>query len=772
MNTPGDTRQVLGRVKRDEFAGRTGELQRIVSHALSAERGDNIRGLLILLAPLAGVSELLRQAYDEIFYRQCNTVPVYFALPPTQTTAVSAAIEFLNTFLLQYIACRRNEPSLADASLTLNDLVKLAPTADVDWIEELVGTYNEQRFGDDDQALVRFCLSAPSRVPSHCAKPFVMFDAVQLSGYDDDPVPFATEIVRALAHSDLPYVFAGLRREVAYTFDRAGLNARALESIPLAPLAENDAGILLSSVARRLDVSLNDETRNLLVQQLEGSPLFITAVLQSARAKQLALDSYLTCERLYVEEVMGGQLSRYFADVLDRVAPDPDIRRSLVRLLSESSSLSTSSGMKTASFETWCKRLRLEAVAVERILRRLHIQELVNWDGDTVNCDSGPEAWKDYLRSRFRLDALREPRALVFADLMAAALKRAPEKVARHYRRGADLRLRDLLSRFNSQRVPRILFESPEFNELYKGADTSEIATALDSDSQLMKLPQVFHTTSGVSFSAELSQLADEDSSAVAHAFEGATYTDANEIVWLVAKVDSKLEANLELTGMWLERLEGIARRRAFVRFQIWLIANEGFDTEAGSLLRERGAFSSSKQQFELLTAHLSQGDGPASHAEDPDEFVFVLPMGSDSELLAANTVEQLARRAQFTPEAINQIKTAIVEACINAAEHSFSPDRKIYQRFRVEDDKLVITIASRGIVPSNIENRNGAISPGISSETQDGAKESSSDFAVESEQRRGWGLKLIQTLMDEVEFERVDEGTSLRMTKYRRKAS
>ena len=35
---------------------------------------------------------------------------------------------------------------------------------------------------------------------------------------------------------------------------------------------------------------------------------------------------------------------------------------------------------------------------------------------------------------------------------------------------------------------------------------------------------------------------------------------------------------------------------------------------------------------------------------------------------------------------------------------------------------------------------------------------------------RRGWGLKLIRTLMDEVEFERVDDGTRLRMTKYLRK--
>ena len=80
-----------------------------------------------------------------------------------------------------------------------------------------------------------------------------------------------------------------------------------------------------------------------------------------------------------------------------------------------------------------------------------------------------------------------------------------------------------------------------------------------------------------------------------------------------------------------------------------------------------------------------------------------ILPMGEDNELLAASTVEQIARRLNFQPEAINQIKHAIVEAYINASEHSLSPDRKIYQRFRVESDKLVITISSRGVVPSNL---------------------------------------------------------------------
>src|SRR5882672_4886305 len=97
-----EARQILGRVKREEFVGRAAELQRLVSHATQPARQDTAgalavnHGLLLLLAPLAGVSELLRQAYDELFNKR-EVAPIYFALPETETTAVSAAIEFLNT---------------------------------------------------------------------------------------------------------------------------------------------------------------------------------------------------------------------------------------------------------------------------------------------------------------------------------------------------------------------------------------------------------------------------------------------------------------------------------------------------------------------------------------------------------------------------------------------------------------------------------------------------------------------------------------------------
>src|SRR4029078_5853259 len=224
----------------------------------------------ILLAPLAGVSELLRQTFDELFNRRGEIVPIYFSLPHAETTAVSAAIEFLNNFLLQYLAFRLDDPALCNASLTLHELVSLAPAADVEAIEDLVKAYNRHRFSDDDRELVRFCLTAPARALPRDVRPFVMFDAVQLTNFVYSTVPFDLEIIRSLRWSKNPFVLAGLRRELLDATQRAVGNFDAVDLMRLEPLAEAETLQLLTSAARRHQVAVNDETSNLLVQQLEG----------------------------------------------------------------------------------------------------------------------------------------------------------------------------------------------------------------------------------------------------------------------------------------------------------------------------------------------------------------------------------------------------------------------------------------------------------------------------------------------------------------------
>src|SRR5258708_11872095 len=123
---------ILGRIARNDFVDRTGELDRVLSVALGREFSS---GILAAVRPGAGSSEFLRQAFDAIFGMRDEVVPLHFSLSPRDKTVIGAAQHFLNTALVQYISYRRNDPSLCIASLAATDLVELASTADVEWWE-------------------------------------------------------------------------------------------------------------------------------------------------------------------------------------------------------------------------------------------------------------------------------------------------------------------------------------------------------------------------------------------------------------------------------------------------------------------------------------------------------------------------------------------------------------------------------------------------------------------------------------------------------------
>jgi serine/threonine-protein kinase RsbW len=730
--------RILASVSRDEFVGRDAELRQLVRH--SSRAGDP-GGLLLLGAPNVGASELLRQAYDELFSRRGETIPIYFAFG---RASLDAARNFFQSFIQQYIAYRRVDAALCEASLTFHDLVELALPTDYELISELIEGFERERASTDPNALISFCLSAPQRVAAAARRSvFPLIDCVRLAGTDADQVSLGREIARAFKRANGPVALAGLRRRILDVVHGAGDDYDGGEVIHVEELSDDDARRLVANIARRQQVESNEATRDLIVQQLGASPFFISAVLQAARDRETPLTSFLNCQRLYVDELMGGRIHRHFTSILDQVTPHPQTRRTLLRVLHESASRET----RKSSLWAWKKRLGVDATEFERIIDALHVYELANSSAAFVEVNADSYVWMDYLRAHYRIEVAGESRALVVADTLIETLKRAPQAMARKYRREAALSLRELLGYFNCQRVPASLFHYDRFALAHTGVETDAVNAALDTESDLVKLPQVVHVSDGSAFAASMQF--EEERCMVAHGFDAAEYTDEREVVWVAAEIESKLEAGREVTQAWCDRLENLARECSFGRVRLWLVAPEGFSPEACELLNERDAYGSSRRQVELLTVRI-KSEARAFEESRPDEYEMVIPMGADTELIAAHTVEQIARRVNFRPEAINQIKTALVEACINAAEHSLSPDRKIYQRFRVDNDKLVVTVASRGMVPANVAGQNGE---GVSQ--------------LEGKSRRGWGLKLIRTLMDEVEFERVDDGTQLRMTKY-----
>ena len=741
--------RILSRVRAAEFVGRTDALRRLIERA---ETDDTRGGLLLLLAPSAGVSELLRQAYDQLFHRHTQTVPIYFALTRNERKPERTARHFLYTFLQQLAAFRLREPRYASAALTRADLLDLAAPADYEWIERLIAAIEHEDVQTDVQAFVRLCLSVPERAAARGVKSFVMIDAAQLAEPAGDELSLGAEFVQALTRSRLPFALAGLRRQVLdLVHDTLG-DFDDLERFHLPRLDDADAGRLAEYVAEREQVELSPETRDLIIQQLDGSPLFITSLVQAARERALPLTSFRHSQQLYIDELMGGRTGRHFSSVLEEIAPAVATRRALVRLLYETAA----SDSRKSVTEAWRRRLEVGAEEAERILHGLHVHELANVNSSLVEMTEATLVWRDYLHARYRLEIAAEPRAFVVASMLTESLKRAPQTMARRYRRQTAIGLRHVLERFDCQRVPASLLHYDRFSRLYKGVDPEEVTAALDSETDLVRLPQIVSVASSASFHPPAQMQLEEERSAIAHGFDAGSYAEANEVVWIATEIDSKLEAGRGLAEIWYDRLTQFARARAFEKVRLWMITPEGFTPEAAEFLRERGAYSSSRRQWEFLAARL--GETHAGEVES-DEFELTIPMGEERELIAAHTVEQIARRINFKPEAINQIKTAVIEACINASEHSLSPDRKIYQRVRVENDRLVVTVSSRGVVPAEINNGEGDL--------RERPLGNGGSYAKE---RRGWGLGLIRTLMDEVEFERVDDGTRLRMTKYVRK--
>jgi serine/threonine-protein kinase RsbW len=132
-------------------------------------------------------------------------------------------------------------------------------------------------------------------------------------------------------------------------------------------------------------------------------------------------------------------------------------------------------------------------------------------------------------------------------------------------------------------------------------------------------------------------------------------------------------------------------------------------------------------------------------------QYDLTVPMAADAELVAARATEEIARLIGFVPRAVEQVRMAVIEACLNAFEHSDSPDRRVYLNFISYEDRLLVVVRDFGKGFDPLEVRHPDIHEKI------GAMD-----------KGGWGLYLIRKLMDEVVFEKVNAGTCLRMTKRR----
>jgi serine/threonine-protein kinase RsbW len=132
------------------------------------------------------------------------------------------------------------------------------------------------------------------------------------------------------------------------------------------------------------------------------------------------------------------------------------------------------------------------------------------------------------------------------------------------------------------------------------------------------------------------------------------------------------------------------------------------------------------------------------------------IPSRLELEKVAVDTASAVAKIMGFSEDRIEDLKTAVEEACINAIEHGNQMDSnmKVIIELIADESKLQVDIHDQGKgIIGNFEK------PDIDAKM---ARKQSS---------RGWGLFLIQSLMDEVEFNwNPETGNLIRMIIHLRK--
>jgi len=705
-----------------KFVGRQTEIERLLTHASSAERKA---GMLLLATPGSGASELLRQTYDRLFHEQRVIIPFYFAIRQNAVSGHEVAEDFLYEFIRQLVAFRRHDPAIVRSAVALDELSELSLSVSGIWIDRLIAAAANSSEG---RTFLRTCFSAPIRAAAHGDHAFVMIDGVEQLVNIDDGLTAFTELKSVFENAGINFVISGYRRFLHGRIDCGRLELNNLDF--------ENGGKLVEVFAKENGVSVTEHSRDLIAKQLAGNTLLTKLLLRDAADSVGDLKSFEDVEKAYTESMFGGRIARRFRHLFSSACRTADVERNVLRLLFD---IQTNHDGRLER-DLWQRRIRLDETENAALLANLNSTELIRLTSNSVEFVGDNVALSDYIAAQVR-STTAETRASVFSDSLAAYIKRAPEIMARHYRASSSFGVRQLLGAFDGRKVPTILLDYGEFRDEFKAAADAEVLEAARDASRVV-LPRIFFTTSASSFYKPLSEIAESERSAIALGFETSDDNPNNEIVWIAAEIDSKLETLPELAEFWCDRLEAAAVICDFARFKIWLIAPEGFSAPALEILKKRNAYGSSRRQAELLRRFV---DAPAPSSDElaPNEYEIVIPMDNDAELIAAHAVEEIAKRHNLDSKSINQIKTALIEACINASEHSLSPDRKIYQRFRLENDRVVLTVSNRGL----------RLASHVADEPNEG--------------RRGWGLKLMRKLMDEVTIEKVDDGTRIVMTKY-----
>jgi serine/threonine-protein kinase RsbW len=132
------------------------------------------------------------------------------------------------------------------------------------------------------------------------------------------------------------------------------------------------------------------------------------------------------------------------------------------------------------------------------------------------------------------------------------------------------------------------------------------------------------------------------------------------------------------------------------------------------------------------------------------------IPVAPEMEIVATAQAAALGEYLGLSRDKIDEVKLALVEACINAFEHADCRDEQLHLTFRLGREpkgrewlEVEVLDKGKGFDQSRVE-------------------KPSPQKTFTNHRKRGWGLQIIKSLMDDVDISSGEWGTRILMRKYK----
>jgi serine phosphatase RsbU (regulator of sigma subunit)/anti-sigma regulatory factor (Ser/Thr protein kinase) len=193
-----------------------------------------------------------------------------------------------------------------------------------------------------------------------------------------------------------------------------------------------------------------------------------------------------------------------------------------------------------------------------------------------------------------------------------------------------------------------------------------------------------------------------------------------------------------------------------FPRLQALLAKHTDGDTLNDFLLAELAAFTGPgwEQEDDVTLVTLQRENSEAGHRQaTAPPIEMEIPSAPGNERLAMQQVAELVQETVLTPDRLERLKTAVAEATMNAMEHGNQYDLDKPARLKVflEDSAVRVTITDQG---------GGGL-------LQDTTSPNLEAKLAGAQSPRGWGLFLIQNMVDEMHVQQDEQHHTIELIMY-----